>query len=37
MPQVGKKHYKYTKQGMAAAKKAAEKTGKPVTNKYKKK
>lgn len=37
MPQVGKKHYSYTKEGMAKAKKEAKKTGQPVKNKYKKK
>jgi|TARA_B100002019_G_scaffold139326_2_gene120020 hypothetical protein len=37
MPQVGSKHYSYTKKGMAAAKKEAKATGKTVTNKYKKK
>jgi hypothetical protein len=37
MPQVGKKHYKYTKEGMAKAKKEAKKTGMPVQNKYMKK
>lgn len=31
MPKVGGKHYSYTKAGMAAAKKAAKKTGKPMT------
>lgn len=30
MPKVGKKHYSYTPQGMKAAKKEAEKTGKPL-------
>jgi len=31
MPQVGKKHYSYTKKGMAAAKKEAAKSGNKVT------
>jgi len=31
MPQVGKKHYSYTKRGMAAAKKEAAKSGKTMT------
>tara|TARA_R100001230_G_C5573123_1_gene94249 strand:+ start:330 stop:437 length:108 start_codon:yes stop_codon:yes gene_type:complete len=30
MPKVGKKKFAYTKKGKAAAKKAAEKTGKKV-------
>ena len=30
MPKVGGKHYSYTKQGVAAAKKAAAKSGKKV-------
>tara|TARA_Y100000385_G_C12561774_1_gene412444 strand:+ start:390 stop:515 length:126 start_codon:yes stop_codon:yes gene_type:complete len=30
MPMVGKKKYSYTKSGVAAAKKAATKTGKPM-------
>ena len=30
MPMVGKKKYSYTKSGVAAAKKAAAKTGKPM-------
>jgi hypothetical protein len=30
MPQVGKKHFAYTKAGMKAAKKHAKKTGKKV-------
>ena len=30
MPQVGSKHYSYTKKGMAQAKKAAKKMGMPV-------
>lgn len=37
MPKVGGKHYSYTKKGMAAAKKAAKKTGKKVTYKKGKK
>jgi|TARA_R100001015_G_C4609042_1_gene164303 hypothetical protein len=37
MPKVGGKHYSYTKRGMAAAKKAAKKTGQKMTNKRKKK
>ena len=39
MPQVGSKHYSDTKKGMAAAKKEAKKSGKPMKNldKYKKK
>jgi len=37
MPNVAGKKYSYTKAGMAAAKKEAEKTGKPMINKYKKK
>ncbi len=37
MPKVGGKHYSYTKRGMAAAKKAAKKTGHEMTNKRKKK
>lgn len=39
MPNVGGKKYSYTKAGMAAAKKAAKKTGKKMTMKtgYKKK
>jgi len=41
MPMVGKKKYSYTKSGVAAAKKAATKTGKPMrkasTKKYAKK
>ena len=32
MPKVGKKHYAYTKEGVAAAKKAARKKGVPVKN-----
>ncbi len=31
MPQVGKKHYSYTKKGMAAAKREAAKSGKKMT------
>ena len=31
MPKVGKKHYAYTKTGMAKAKAAAKKTGKKVS------
>jgi|11BtaG_2_1085332.scaffolds.fasta_scaffold05477_2 hypothetical protein len=37
MPQVGSKHFKYTKKGQEAAKKEAKKVGKPVQNKYMKK
>ena len=40
MPNVAGKKYAYTKKGMAAAKKAAKKTGMPVKDKlakYKKK
>jgi|TARA_R110000772_G_scaffold39138_1_gene92209 hypothetical protein len=39
MPQVGTKKYSYNKKGMAAAKKEAKATGKPMQNldKYKKK
>ena len=37
MPKVGTKHYSYTKAGMAAAKKEAARTGKPMINKKKKK
>jgi len=39
MPQVGNKHYSYTKKGMAQAKKAAKKMGMPMRMKatYKKK
>jgi len=33
MPMVGGKKYDYTKSGMAAAKKAAKKTGKKMTTK----
>lgn len=35
MPKVGKKHFSYTKKGMAEAKKEAAKSGKKMT--YKKK
>ena len=35
MPKVGKKHFSYTKQGVAAAKKEAAKSGKKMA--YKKK
>ena len=35
MPKVGKKHYPYTKKGVAAAKKAAKKSGKKMTKKKK--
>ena len=31
MPQVGRKHYSYTKGGVAAAKKEAAKSGKKMT------
>lgn len=31
MPMVGNKKYSYTKKGMAAAKKAAKKTGKKMS------
>ena len=37
MPKVGKKHYPYTAKGKAAAKKAAKRTGKKMTNTRKKK
>ena len=37
MPQVGNKKFKYTKEGVAQAKKEAKKTGAPVKNKYMKK
>jgi hypothetical protein len=33
MPKVGKKHYPYTKKGVAMAKKAAKKSGKKMTRK----
>ncbi len=36
MPNVAGKKYSYTKKGMAAAKKAAKKTGKKVSYKKKK-
>tara|TARA_R100001594_G_scaffold118120_4_gene153415 strand:- start:2755 stop:2865 length:111 start_codon:yes stop_codon:yes gene_type:complete len=35
MPKVGKKRYPYTKKGVAAAKKAAKKTGKKIVRKKK--
>ncbi len=35
MPNVAGKEYSYTKKGMAAAKKAAKKTGMPIKNKNK--
>ena len=37
MPRVGKKHFAYTKKGIAAAKKYAEKKKKKVIRKKKKK
>jgi len=37
VPQVGNKHFPYTKAGEADAKKAGAKSGKPVFNKFKKK
>jgi len=37
MPKVGKKHYAYTKEGMAKAKAAAKKSGKKVMYGKKKK
>lgn len=37
MPKVGKKHYAYTKKGMAKAKAAAKKSGKKVMYGKKKK
>lgn len=37
MPKVGSKHFSYTPKGIAAAKKEAEKTGKPLQNKKSKK
>ena len=37
MPMVGKKEYPYTKAGMAAAKKEAKKSGKPMKKAKKKK
>jgi hypothetical protein len=36
MPRVGGKEYSYTKAGMAAAKKAAKKSGKKMTSAKKK-
>ncbi len=36
MPKVGNKHYAYTPKGMAAAKKAAKKSGKKVNYRKKK-
>jgi len=30
MPKVGSKHYSYTKKGVAAARKEAKRTGKPL-------
>ena len=36
MPKVGGKHYAYTSAGRAAAKKAAKRSGKMVTNTRKK-
>jgi hypothetical protein len=30
MPKVGSKHYSYSKRGVAAAKKEAKRTGKPL-------
>jgi hypothetical protein len=36
MPKVGKKHYSYTKKGIAMAKAAAKKAGKKVSYKKKK-
>lgn len=36
MPKVGNKHYAYTPKGMAAAKKAAKKSGKKVSYRKKK-
>ena len=35
MPTVNGKKYPYTRSGMSAAKKAAKKSGKPMTNKRK--
>jgi len=32
MPKVGKKHYAYTPKGRMAAKRAAKRTGRKVTN-----
>ena len=37
MPIVGSKHYSYGPKGMAAAKKEAKRTGKPMMNKKGKK
>ena len=37
MPKVGNKKYSYSKKGMAAAKKASAKSGKPVRKKKKRK
>tara|TARA_Y100000590_G_scaffold399394_1_gene482595 strand:+ start:524 stop:649 length:126 start_codon:yes stop_codon:yes gene_type:complete len=37
MPRVGKKHFPYTEEGKAKAKKYAKKTGKKVTRKKPKK
>ena len=37
MPKVGKKEFPYTKAGMAAAKKEAKKSGKPMKKGNKKK
>lgn len=37
VPQVGDKHYAYTREGTAAAKREAERTGKPMKNARKKK
>lgn len=37
MPQVGNKHFSYTKKGQMAAKKASVSSGMPVKNKKKKK
>ena len=37
MPEVGKRQFKYTKKGMARAKAAARRSGKPVVYKKKKK
>jgi len=36
MPKVGGKHYAYTKEGKAAAKKEAKRTGRRITRKPKK-
>ena len=35
MPKVGGKHYAYTKEGHAAAKRASRRIGKPITDKKK--